>query len=70
MRGLVPRELDCLRRIAQDGRDLTDPCPPDVVDQLVNLGLVEKRSALQLPLEWVRTTYHLTRAGEVALGRS
>ena len=69
MRSLEPDELECLRRIAHDGETFAEPCPPDVLDHLVALGLVQKASTLWLPLEWVRPTYHLTRAGKVALRR-
>lgn len=67
MQNLSARELDCLRKIAQGGHGVFQPCPEDVIKRLLVLRLVEYGPQLRVPLELSRKRYRLTHAGETLL---
>ena len=64
---LLPRELDCLRRIARGDTNGDGPCTAETLRHLAELGLIERVPTQCLPLEMPRTALRLTPAGHAAL---
>lgn len=59
---LSPSEAACLRRISE-GPTVLDTCRSDVLEKLMQMGLVEHAPGLHAPLTSAHAAYRLTERG-------
>lgn len=69
MHELSSDEIDCLKRIAEQGTHIPNPCPPQILESLKKLGLIDCGSARFLPLEYRQSGYQLPTSGAQTLQR-
>lgn len=61
------RHLQCLRLIAEEREGNCAPCDSDVLGDLAELGLIERRAYLRVPIECLHLVYRVTPEGREAL---
>ncbi len=63
-------EMDCLRRISAQPSGSVAACSEAIIQRLLSLGLIEKRTTTSLPLEMSSFTYCITPSGLNLIGKS